>query len=93
MEDALALSIASLKLTSQQVLILVVMEDALALEIVETTIGENKICLNPCCNGRCTRTTHVLSLKKNSLPVLILVVMEDALARDEYFGGERQRMS
>ena len=37
-------------------------------------------CLNPCCNGRCTRTENIL----DDLPriiVLILVVMEDALAR------------
>ena len=36
-------------------------------------------CLNPCCNGRCTRT-YLCSTINISLPVLILVVMEDALA-------------
>ena len=45
------------------------------------TYHTSKGCLNPCCNGRCTRTP-----KSNQLwefwyaDVLILVVMEDALA-------------
>ena len=34
--------------------------------------------LNPCFNGRCTRTTKKVHLKI-SLKVLILVLMEDAL--------------
>ena len=40
--------------------------------------------LNPCCNGRCTRTGgyHLLSVMRGF--VLILVVMEDALVhRDD----------
>ena len=36
-------------------------------------------CLNPCCNGRCTRTSQV-SVMVSVIVVLILVVMEDALA-------------
>ena len=37
--------------------------------------------LNPCCNGRCTRTI-ITSREEVSIDiVLILVVMEDALAR------------
>ena len=37
--------------------------------------------LNPCCNGRCTRTRHDWSIANTDEEVLILVVMEDALAR------------
>ena len=41
--------------TSKEVLILVLMEDALAPgEIIIYT--ELQVCLNPCFNGRCTRT-------------------------------------
>ena len=37
--------------------------------------------LNPCCNGRCTRTSkNSIPLSKPLSRVLILVVMEDALA-------------
>ena len=39
------------------VLILVVMEDALAQE-KPFTMEELCFCLNPCCNGRCTRTNN-----------------------------------
>ena len=35
--------------------------------------------LNPCCNGRCTRTDFQFEVGKE-YEVLILVVMEDALA-------------
>ena len=37
--------------------------------------------LNPCCNGRCTRTYSLQSVCNENLQVLILVVMEDALAQ------------
>ena len=37
------------------VLILVVMEDALAL-LKKVAFIKTNSCLNPCCNGRCTRT-------------------------------------
>ena len=37
--------------------------------------------LNPCCNGRCTRTLTIMNTI-DFLNVLILVVMEDALALD-----------
>ena len=63
-----------------QVLILVLMEDALA-HYVE---GENKVvfvCLNPCFNGRCTRTNLKTVRLKMKTSVLILVLMEDALAQ------------
>ena len=39
------------------VLILVVMEDALAL-LQEDVKSGTEYCLNPCCNGRCTRTCN-----------------------------------
>ena len=54
MEDALAQTNSTITKTSTKVLILVLMEDALAL-LYEW--GRNDIhCLNPCFNGRCTRT-------------------------------------
>ena len=40
------------------VLILVVMEDALARSQKQPALGV-LVCLNPCCNGRCTRTIKV----------------------------------
>ena len=40
----------------KKVLILVVMEDALALHMNIVQKHINLVCLNPCCNGRCTRT-------------------------------------
>ena len=56
------------------------MEDALA-----PTWWENKearkTSLNPCCNGRCTRTFVFILFSKSKRTVLILVVMEDALAQ------------
>ena len=36
--------------------------------------------LNPCFNGRCTRTVGVAAIMSFVLSVLILVLMEDALA-------------
>ena len=39
-------------------------------------------CLNPCCNGRCTRTGQKAPENKAVGNVLILVVMEDALAQE-----------
>jgi len=55
------------------------MEDALALSIVQDE-ATYKACLNPCCNGRCTRTTSRGYNLTATAKVLILVVMEDALA-------------
>ena len=39
-----------------------------------------KTSLNPCFNGRCTRTTGPEEYRYNFSIVLILVLMEDALA-------------
>ena len=80
MEDALALRMnlrSSLLIT---VLILVVMEDALAPGILVSEIRREDS-LNPCCNGRCTRTKKVRVEETKKTIVLILVVMEDALAQ------------
>ncbi len=40
------------------------------------------VCLNPCCNGRWSRTIVVFSLIGGLAVVLILVVMEDGLGLD-----------
>ena len=55
------------------------MEDALAqrFRIIDHFSGDS---LNPCFNGRCTRTNLPLPLHYQSQEVLILVLMEDALA-------------
>ena len=55
MEDALARHFLELGRNEDVVLILVVMEDALAQEKKEKKSVLKKG-LNPCCNGRCTRT-------------------------------------
>ena len=54
MEDALAQELAEQN-NLEIVLILVVMEDALAQEF-KLFRDAKKFGLNPCCNGRCTRT-------------------------------------
>ena len=60
------------------VLILVLMEDALVRKwsVKETRPFSG---LNPCFNGRCTRTPHVKLYWQDGKSVLILVLMEDAL--------------
>ena len=84
MEDALALNYnTSIKTSLNIVLILVVMEDALA-QIFPNLFSVTFIGLNPCCNGRCTRTITFCAKQVLNL-VLILVVMEDALALRETF--------
>ena len=63
MEDALALFKRSLYKIKIEVLILVLMEDALApLEVLVLDLISKS--LNPCFNGRCTRT-HRLYLTSN----------------------------
>ena len=56
------------------------MEDALAQAAV-VRFGIIIKRLNPCCNGRCTRTVKG-QCELYALNVLILVVMEDALVRE-----------
>ena len=59
MEDALAPYWHSLNSSwTMTVLILVVMEDALAHSGKEYEVSL-KFSLNPCCNGRCTRTDEL----------------------------------
>ena len=62
------------------VLILVVMEDGLV-PILSASVRVNAESLNPCCDGRWSRTTacRPIVAKKN---VLILVVMEDGLVHN-----------
>ena len=55
------------------------MEDALAQD-PKAVKAKDSGCLNPCCNGRCTRTRILSTLSSCYFKVLILVVMEDALA-------------
>ena len=57
------------------------MEDALVLTAFVREKKQDSR-LNPCCNGRCTRTNgYYPGQKFNATGVLILVVMEDALVR------------
>ena len=56
MEDALAHVIFIYLIMLACVLILVVMEDALA-HFNSITVNK-QVSLNPCCNGRCTRTFY-----------------------------------
>ena len=78
MEDALAPGLKGVYRLESMVLILVLMEDALARRKASRKSSGWK-CLNPCFNGRCTRTVEVTQ-GTNGYPVLILVLMEDALA-------------
>ena len=55
------------------------MEDALVQEQKNAFLRKFG-CLNPCFNGRCTRT-KTNALVKSIREVLILVLMEDALVR------------
>ena len=74
------------------VLILVLMEDALAHYSLQSVCNENLQRLNPCFNGRCTRTYKKFNNPTGLPLVLILVLMEDALAHRRNFkteGGER----
>mgnify|MGYP001677779087 CR=1 FL=1 len=62
MEDALVQSQVCDQLKRFGVLILVVMEDALVLSKKKNLYAQI-ISLNPCCNGRCTRTGRWSVLK------------------------------
>ena len=55
------------------------MEDALA-PVPQLMSCKRMLSLNPCCNGRCTRTDANIRFGNPDDVVLILVVMEDALA-------------
>ena len=62
------------------VLILVVMEDGLVLDTKHFRC-EGHGCLNPCCNGRWSRTSQTTNVQSTANRVLILVVMEDGLVQ------------
>ena len=55
MEDALVRNVVQGKAANDWVLILVLMEDALV-QSWNLSFGVMTACLNPCFNGRCTRT-------------------------------------
>ena len=69
---------------ADEVLILVLMEDALVLVFL-LLIATLKRCLNPCFNGRCTRTQRQIWPTFRKSLVLILVLMEDALVQQKKF--------
>ena len=78
MEDALRVERAYFCGLVEDVLILVLMEDALREEMIN--LLKNKMyCLNPCSNGRCSASVTSLSGYLLEGSVLILVLMEDAL--------------
>ena len=56
------------------------MEDALVPESSSSIQNARATSLNPCFNGRCTRT-YTGMIKKKFGSVLILVLMEDALVQ------------
>ena len=81
MEDGLVLSATEQPMPGDpMVLILVVMEDGLVQVLRQVNQMTSK-CLNPCCNGRWSRTIVEINVR-NVPEVLILVVMEDGLVRD-----------
>ena len=79
MEDALVPFLFRRTVCYHAVLILVLMEDALVPFSSEEQSAIMQAGLNPCFNGRCTRTSVQFTLKEGGLTVLILVLMEDAL--------------
>ena len=78
MEDGLVLTLLTPWNGVRSVLILVVMEDGLVLKQKDALKNAVKS-LNPCCNGRWSRTLKQKDALKNAVKVLILVVMEDGL--------------
>ena len=79
MEDGLVQNyVSNFSRKEWRVLILVVMEDGLVLPIM-IFIQMIKKSLNPCCNGRWSRTKHQIDVWNSGATVLILVVMEDGL--------------
>ena len=52
---------------------------------LQNTNNKNaKLCLNPCCNGRGSKTPSYKRHRKEKIPVLILVVMEEGQRRSYY---------
>ena len=63
MEDALVQVMNAMNNFTVTVLILVLMEDALVLSLL-TAERPEQLCLNPCFNGRCTRTLSNFQIKE-----------------------------
>ena len=63
---------------SAAVLILVLMEDGLGVRKLFNN-KKPEDCLNPCFNGRWTRSARIANACQQYLDVLILVLMEDGL--------------
>ena len=83
-EDGLVLKSVRVSNVNGTVLILVVMEDGLV-QLKQRNHGKDYFkSLNPCCNGRWSRTHGVLFEVLSSSYVLILVVMEDGLVHIFY---------
>ena len=60
------------------------MEDALVQLEFRNEFYPKHVCLNPCFNGRCTRTAiNVINTGQLKENVLILVLMEDALVLEK----------
>ena len=78
MEDGLVPTVKDWMEGVANVLILVVMEDGLVRrqQLLQRMLFAS---LNPCCNGRWSRTPDSEKLVKFLIRVLILVVMEDGL--------------
>ena len=66
------------------------MEDALVQQ-VQKLLKNLQLSLNPCFNGRCTRTISGQATQKYLSAVLILVLMEDALVRIKKSSGRRSK--
>ena len=49
--------------------------------------------LNPCCNGRWSRTRKFALRKEDDFDVLILVVMEDGLVPSQHVRYHRETLS
>ena len=74
------------EVSGDEVLILVLMEDALRERVITTQLWR-QLCLNPCSNGRCSASLFTKALTSKSATVLILVLMEDALREVEREDG------
>ena len=81
MEDTLGVKEAKATETSFEVLILVLMEDTLG-EIEEALKEMTTKSLNPCSNGRCSRS-GMIKIFVLLIIVLILVLMEDTLGEQK----------
>ena len=70
MEDGLVQMGLTVFTTGMKVLILVVMEDGLVLSSMKTLLTLVTMCLNPCCNGRWSRTSSWIAIREPYPPSL-----------------------